>query len=251
MSKATVRTLIIDDEALARALVSEYLAEVPEVEVVGMASNGFDGVKQIHELKPDLIFLDIQMPKINGFELLEMLDDKPHVVFTTAYDHYAIKAFEEQAIDYLLKPFAKDRLLQAVNRVIDFIALKQTTAIEPGRLLAGGGENEYLYRVVVKTGKQIKVLPVKSIDYIEADDDYVALHSAGCKYLKQQTMKYYEEHLDPLMFVRVHRSCIIRVDLVVSIEAYTKDSHLVKLSTGDNLKVSSKGYQKLKQVLNI
>jgi len=246
-----IRTLVIDDEALARSLMLEYLAEIPSINVIGTAANGFDGVKQIHELKPDLVFLDIQMPKINGFELLEMLDDKPYVIFTTAYDQYAIKAFEEQAIDYLLKPFAKERLLQAVTRVTQLLAAKEPIKVDTSRLLTNSSDSEHLNRIVVKTGKQIKILPTENIDFLEADDDYVAVYCGGNRYLKQQTMKFYEEHLDPSLFVRIHRSYIVRVNTVVGIEAYSKDSHIVKLTTGKQLKVSTKGYQRLKQVLNL
>ncbi len=246
-----IRTVIIEDEAPARMLLLNYLKEIPDTEVVGVFENGFDGIKGIQELKPDLILLDIKMPKLNGFEMLELLDYMPSVIFTTAYDQYAVKAFEQNALDYLLKPFTKQRLEEAIQRYRD---RRSDDKAQPLRklsehLLQAG---EFLNRVAVKNGSKIKLVYIDNISFFEARDDYVMIHcTSGERHLKQKTMKYFERHLPPDRFVRVHRSFIVRVDAMEQIELYQKDTYIIKLKTGRTIPVSKSGYSRLREVLGI
>lgn len=241
-----MKTLIIDDEKLARSLLKSFLSEIPGIEVIGEAENGFDGLKKINELKPDLIFLDIQMPKINGFEMLELIDkiEKPQVIFSTAYDEYAIKAFEQNAVDYLLKPFSEDRLLQAVNKV-------QQTEMSVTTSTVAIPHKEAHNRIVIKDGSEINIVSIKDVRFIEAQDDYVEIHTSDKKYLKQQTMKYYEKVLDSKVFVRIHRKFILKVTEIKKLEKYGKETYLAILHGGEQLNVSAGGYQKLKLVLGV
>jgi two-component system, LytTR family, response regulator len=245
-----IRCVIIDDEPLARELLKNYLNGLESIEIVGAYGDGFEGLKGIAEQKPDLIFLDIQMPKINGFEMLELLEDPPLVIFTTAYDEFALKAFEIHAVDYLLKPFSTDRLREAVDRVV------RLSPAEMGRktrlmLNDSFSEKEYLQRVVVKTGNKIAIIPVSQVEYIAADGDYVKIHSEGKGYLKLGTLAYYEKALDPSEFVRIHRSHIINLAEITKIEAYQKDSSVTILKGGTKLPLSKAGMVKLKTVLGI
>ncbi len=244
-----VKALIIDDEFLARELVKNYLKGTPEIEIIGECENGFDGVKAISELNPDLIFLDIQMPKLNGFEMLELLDTQPQVIFITAHNDFAIRAFEMNAIDYLLKPFSKDRLIGAVKKVADKVHSGEARNEQLLHLIHQP-LTEKLERIVVKTGSKIKVIPVEKINYLEAEDDYIMVFTDEGKHLKQGTMKYYEDHLDPNCFVRIHRSYIVRIDQVVHLEPYAKDNFVAKLKNGTALKVSRNGLRNLKAKLN-
>lgn len=239
-----MKVLIIDDEAPARELVKQYLGSSNEVEIVGEAENGFDGIKQINSLKPDLVLLDIQMPKLNGFEMLELLDDRPSIIFCTAYDEYAIKAFEQKAIDYLLKPFSKVRLLEALEKIRPTTApLKTLTEpIEYGHPLS---------RIVVKDSKSINIIPVENIYYLMSQDDYVEIHSTTGKHLKQQRLKYYETALDDQRFVRVHRQYIVNVEQIRKLDKYGKESYLAALSIGESIPVSASGYTRLRQVLDM
>ncbi|MBN1143864.1 MAG: response regulator [Bacteroidales bacterium] len=244
-----VKALIIDDEQLARQLIRNYLKSYEGIEIVGECENGFEGVRNIAELKPDLIFLDIQMPKLNGFEMLELVDNRPEVIFITAHNDFAIRAFEMNAVDYLLKPYSQERLIAAVQKAT-------------GKIKTGFGKDkdidqlihqplsEKLERIVVKTGTKIKVIPVDKISYFEAQDDYIMLYTDEGKHLKQGTMKYYEDHLDTSKFIRVHRSYIVRIDQVVQLEPYSKDNYLLKLKNGTALKVSRNGLKNLKDKLN-
>jgi two-component system LytT family response regulator len=244
-----IRAIIIEDEELGRKLIQNYLKNETEIEIVAECENGFDGIKSIQELKPDLIFLDIQMPKLNGFEMLEILDEKPEIIFTTAYNQYAINAFELNAIDYLMKPFSKDRLFEALQK-----AVKRIRSNEPKnnniQKLALQPLNEIIERVVVKSNTKISVIPVEKIRYIEAQDDYVMIYATEGKHLKQSTMKYFEQHLDPKHFMRVHRSYIIRFDQVVQLEPYGKESYVAKLKDGPSIPISKSGFKSLKEKLN-
>lgn len=243
-----INTLIVDDEALARLLLTDSLKDFPEINIIGEAENGFDALKQINEKKPDLVFLDIQMPKLTGFEMLELIDYKPEIIFVTAYDEYALKAFEQNAVDYLLKPFTTKRLKDAVDRAVS--RLQTGTSEEPVSIKEKlGNVEEVLDRVVVKTGSKIKIIPAEDIRYIQAEDDYVTIHIAGEKHLKQQTMRFFEQNLDPKEFVRVHRSFIVRISFIESIELYEKDSYVLKLKDGSTLPVSKSGYVKLRESL--
>ena len=247
-----LQTLLIEDEELARNLLRSYLKDHPDVEIIGECENGFDGIKSINEKRPDLVFLDIQMPKITGFEMIELLDYKPQIIFTTAYDQFALKAFELNAVDYLLKPFSKERLLAAVEKVKTRIQ----NADEPDERLEElsnyrPGEG-YIDRVVVKDRHKIHIITVDQIRYIESLDDYVMIYTHDGRHMKQKTMKYFETNLDPNNFIRIHRSYIVQVDNIAEIQQYEKESYIVILKDKDKtkLKVSKSGYKKIKEVLH-
>ncbi|WP_183576983.1 LytR/AlgR family response regulator transcription factor [Mucilaginibacter sp. X5P1] len=246
------RALIIDDEPLARMVVLEYLqAFNDQIEVMQECNDGFEGLKAIHQYQPDLIFLDVQMPKINGFEMLELVENQPSVIFTTAFDEYAIKAFEAHAVDYLLKPFSKDRFNKAVEKY-----LAQSPSAKPAKqteeLLEAVSQSPAQHeRIVVKTGTKVKIIPVSDVIYLQADDDYVSVFTQEGSYLKNKTMNFFEQTLDPRYFVRVHRSYMVAIQQITRIDPYEKDSHLAILKSGAKIPVSKTGYVKLKQVLGI
>lgn len=243
----TIRTIIIDDEKLARDLIKNYLSAFSEIVVISECADGFEGIKAIQSLKPDLIFLDIQMPKITGFEMLELLDSPPVIIFSTAYNEHAIKAFEMSAADYLLKPYSKERFTKAIDNAKEKLFSK-TNDSSVSELINHSAE-EKLNRVVVKTGTKIKVIPIESLIYLEAQDDYVMLHASEGKFLKQQTMKYFEQSLPSDQFVRIHRSFILNVDYMAQIENYDKDSYKIILKNQVKLPVSRTGYMTLKKIL--
>jgi len=247
----SIRTIIIEDEAPARDIVKIYLKKHSEIELLGEFSDGFSGVKAINELKPDLLFLDIQLPKLNGFEILELIEHFPVIIFTTAYDQFALKAFEMNATDYLLKPFSAERFDAALQKALDKIKSKKDEVQEVQKLVESVSEKtDSLDRVVVKSGTKIKVIPADKIIYIEAQDDYVMIYTEESKHLKEKTMKYFESHLDDSQFVRIHRSYIVNVNYIAQLEHFTKDSYLVILKNGAKLKVSDSGYKNLKTRLN-
>ena len=242
-----LRTLIIEDEVPAREILQSYLKEIPEIEVVGEAHDGFSGLKAITELKPDLIFLDIQMPKLNGFEMLELIEERPEIIFTTAYDQFALKAFELNAADYLMKPFHKERLVKAAMKVVEKFNKNETNKTPPTEILAKKPENSApLSRVVVKKGNAINIIPVDKIKYFAAEDDYVMIHYSDGKALKQQTMKYYEDNLPKEQFARVHRSYIVKISEIKKIEPYGKENHVAILNSGERIPVSRSGFSLLK-----
>lgn len=257
-----LRTVIIEDEAPARDLVKAYIKSNENIELVGECQDGFSGVKKIMETKPDLIFLDIQMPKLTGFEMIELLDHVPEIIFTTAYDQYAIKAFELSAVDYLMKPFSRSRFNEAVEKVLTRLQAKATTEsaestekskntnIETFTNLKKE-EVEQIERIFVKTGTKIDVVPVETIVKIEAQDDYVEIHTADRKYLKNDTMNYLERVLPPNTFSRVHRSHIINLNHIEKIEKYGKESYIVKLKDGSTVNVSKSRIKELKKQLGI
>ena len=241
--------LVIDDEPLARSIVLEYLQQYPQLQVAQECGDGFEGVKAIMQHKPDLIFLDVQMPKINGFEMLELVDHAPAVIFTTAFDEYALKAFETHAVDYLLKPFSKERFNKAIDKFLENQPKKQE---QTQALLETAASSPAQHdRIVVKTGTKIKVIPVQEVIYLEAADDYVNIHTAGGAFLKNKTMSFFEQILDPALFTRVHRSYIVRVEQITRIDPYEKETHILILKSGAKIPVSKAGYAKLKQVLGI
>jgi two-component system LytT family response regulator len=245
------RALIIDDEPLARLIVREYLMSFSQIEVLQECGDGFEGVKAINQYQPDLIFLDVQMPKINGFEMLELVENPPAVIFTTAFDEYAIKAFETHAVDYLLKPFSKERFNKAVEKWLGQAtpALKQNLEeLSNSTVSPSPSQHE---RIVVKTGTKVKIIPVQDVQYLEADDDYVSIHTQEGSFLKNKTMGFFEQTLDPRHFVRVHRSYILAVQQITRIDPYEKDAHLAILKSGAKIPVSKTGYVKLKSVLGI
>jgi two-component system LytT family response regulator len=245
-----MKAVIIDDEILARSMVKEYLMHYPEIEVVQECNDGFEGLKAIQQHQPDLIFLDIQMPKINGFEMLELIEQPPAVIFTTAFEEYAIKAFESHAIDYLLKPFSKERFDKAIQKWLQ--QNQQERKENTQKILDSSGINPLQQnRIVVKDNGKIKIIPTANIRYLEAADDYVKIHTAEGVFLKNKTMGYFERALEQQNFIRIHRSYIINVQLITRIDPYEKENHLAVLSIGVKLPVSKSGYAKLKQVLGI
>jgi len=247
-----LQTLIIEDEELARNLLRSYLKDQPDIEIIGECENGFDGVKAINDKKPDLVFLDIQMPKITGFEMIELLDHKPQIIFTTAYDQYALKAFELNAVDYLLKPFSKDRMLSAIEKVKHRILSGEDTSEKLEELSNFRTGEEFIDRVVVKDRHKIHIITIDQIRYIESLDDYVMIYTHDGRHMKQKTMKYFETNLDPKNFIRIHRSYIVQVDNIAEIQQYEKESYIVILKDKDKtkLKVSKTGYKKIKETLH-
>jgi two-component system LytT family response regulator len=247
-----ITVIIIDDEKLARNVIRNYLNNYPEIKIVDECKNGYEGFKSITNNKPDLIFLDIQMPKISGFELLELIDDPPEIIFSTAFDHYALKAFEVNAIDYLLKPYSEERFKNAIDKVL--LRLKKNTESKTDIVEKLSNqklsEKEHLSRVVVKKNNKIIIIPADKIINLEAQDDYVMINSNEGSFLKTKTMKFFEENLDPEEFMRIHRSHIIRIDKIKNIELLEKESYRVTLENGTACPVSKSGYSKLKQILN-
>jgi two-component system, LytTR family, response regulator len=243
-----MKIIIIDDEPLARGLVEEYLSSFPNLELVQSCGDGFEGLKAIQTHKPDLIFLDVQMPKINGFELLELLENPPAVIFTTAFEAYAIQAFEAHAIDYLLKPFGRERFEKAVKKWLDLQQPAPDTKALLETIAAGTGQQN---RIVLKENNKIKIIPTKQVLYLESADDYVKIHTAEGAYLKNKTMAEFEKLLEGQDFVRIHRSYLVQVSLITRLEPYEKDSQLAILSSGQRLPVSKSGYSKLKLALGL
>ena len=245
-----ISVLIIDDEQLARDLLKNYLSKDPRLEVVGECSNGFEGVLAIQELKPDLVFLDIQMPKITGFELLELLNNPPVIIFSTAFEEYAIRAFEANAVDYLLKPYPFERVQTAIEKALKRLHSGTENQKELENLTQSHDENSgLLSRIVVKSGSKIRIIPVETIDYIESEDDFVMIYCKEGRFLKQKTMKYFESHLDPKKFIRIHRSCIVNTSQIAEIQQYGKESWVLLTKLGAKLKISKSGYVTLKQFL--
>lgn len=244
----TIRTIVVDDEELARGIVLEFLTPYADINVVAECSNGFEAVKAITELKPDLVFLDIQMPKLDGFEVLELVDKTLAVIFVTAYDQYAVRAFEVHAVDYLLKPFTKERFDEALLRAREKMSRSHTPPLD--KVLTAARRQEVpLERILVRDGSRVNVIPVDTIDYVEAQDDYVAIKSQGKTHLKQQRLSDLELSLDPKRFVRIHRSYILSVDRLARLELYAKDSRMAILKDGTKLPVSRAGHAKLKRLL--
>ena len=244
-----IRTAIVDDEDLARQILREYLKHEPDVEIVAECANGFAAVKAVSEHKPDLLFLDVQMPKLDGFEVLELVDREVAVVFVTAFDQYAMKAFDAAAVDYLLKPFGPDRLQTALQRVRRRLGEHQPAPVAADLRTAARAPNQHLDRIVVRDGSRVQIIPVGKLDYAEAQDDYVSLHSEKKSYLKQQTISSLEAALDPARFVRVHRSYLVNIERISKIEPYTKDTRVVLLTDGSQIPVSRAGYARLKELL--
>lgn len=244
-----IKAIIIDDEPLARMIIREYLQKQEGIEVVAECGDGFEGAKAIQQFKPDLVFLDIQMPKLTGFEMLEIIDELPHIIFTTAFEEYALKAFEKNAVDYLLKPISEDRFNQAIQKFYSLYNTQQKQ--ESINALKQDLEEEILERIVVKNGTQIKLIPVQQIIFLEAYDDYVKIHTKDGMYLKNKTMSSFEKQLDSKQFVRVHRSYIIKVDQLSKIEPMEKDSYKAILLNGEKVSISKSGYARLKQTIGL
>ena len=244
------KAIIIDDEPLSREIIKAYLKAYPEIEIVQECGDGFEGVKAIQQHQPDLLFLDIQMPKINGFEMLELVDQKPSVIFITAYDSFAIKAFEANAVDYLLKPVAEERFHSAI---LKWKSKLTPTSPDPMERVLNemSTTTAQQNRIVVKTGSKVKIIPIHDIQFIEADDDFVKITTQEGSFLKNKTMNFYEQSLDPAQFVRVHRSYILHINQITKIEPYQKETHLAILRNGQQIPVSKTGYAKLKVILGL
>ena len=247
-----IRTMIVDDEDLARQVLREFLSKHAEIDIVAECANGFEAVKAAAELDPDLLFLDIQMPKLDGFEVLELIGANRAVIFCTAYDTFAIKAFEVHAVDYLLKPIGAERFAAALKRAEERLSGKSPAAPLPAQELAASARppSQYLDRIPVRDGTSVFIIPVAKLDYAEAQDDYVALVSAGKKHLKQQTISSLEAALDPSRFLRIHRSYIVNLERVMKIEPYGKDTHVAVLAGGVQLPVSRAGHARLRAFLD-
>lgn len=248
--KIMSKIIIIDDEPLARSIVKEYLQKHPQLEIMQECGDGFEGLKAIQQHQPDLIFLDIQMPKISGFEMLELVEQPPAVIFTTAFDEYAIKAFEAHAVDYLLKPFDQNRFDKAITKWSE----QKTNSTEKATqdlLESVSLSPSQSQRIVVKNGSKIKIIPVQDVFYLEAADDYVKIHTSEGYFLKNKTMNHFEQSLDGQQFVRSHRSYIVNVQHITRIDPYEKDNHIAILRSGAKVPVSRSGYGKLKEVLGL
>ena len=243
-----LRTLIVDDEELARKVLRELLSAHEEIEIIAECKNGLEAVKAVSLHKPDLLFLDVQMPKLTGFDVLELIGNEISTIFVTAYDEYAMKAFEVNAVDYLLKPVGKDRLAEALHRVT---ARSGEKLPAPAELTAASRPaGQFAERLVVKDGTRVTLIPAAKLEYAEAQDDYVALASEGKKHLKQQTIASLEASLNPQEFVRIHRSYIVNLERVARIEPYGKDSRVAVLSSGVRLPVSRAGYARLQALID-
>jgi len=244
-----LRAVIVDDEDLARAFLRELIQSHPEIEIAAECANGFEAVKTIGETMPDLLFLDVQMPKLDGFEVLELIDQSqgaPVVIFVTAYDQYAMRAFDAHAVDYLLKPFSAERFDRALERAKSRLGERRPPLEAPPDARPPG---ERPSRIVVKDGTRVHIIPLEKLDYVEAEGDYVALHSLGKSYLKQQPIAALEATLDPARFVRIHRSAIVNLERLARIEPYGKDSRIAILSDGARLPVSRSGYARLLEAM--
>jgi len=248
-----MRVIIVDDEHLARALLREHLAAHPDIEIVGECANGFEAVKAITELQPDLVFLDIQMPKLDGFEVAELAGNRTRYLFVTAYDQFALRAFEVHAVDYLLKPFTPARLAQALAHARERVTHAGAGASSNGQVEAVVAEarqrQQPLERLLIRDGTRVQVVPVATIDYIEAQDDYVAVVASGRQWLKSQRLAELETQLDPQAFLRVHRSYIVRVAAIARIEPSGRDGHCAVLHSGAKVPISRSGYAKVRELI--
>jgi two-component system LytT family response regulator len=247
-----MKALIIDDEDLARAVVREHLAAHPDVEVAAECADGFEALKAVAQHQPDLIFLDIQMPKLDGFEVLELLEAegrRPAVVFVTAYDQHALRAFEAHAVDYLLKPFSKERFDAALAKARMLQGAQAVASPPPAaELAASARQGKPIERVVVKDGPKVTVIPLDRLDWVQAQDDYVLLRTEGKNLLKQQTLASLETQLDSNRFIRIHRSYLLNLDRLVRVEQDTKEHRDAILRDGTRLPVSRAGYQRLREL---
>jgi two-component system LytT family response regulator len=242
-----LRVIVVDDEMPARMALVQALSTMPDVTLVAQCANGFDAVKAVTETKPDAVLLDVHMPKLDGFDVLELIGRDVPVIFVTAHDEFAIRAFEVHAVDYLLKPVSPERLRTALDRVRD---RGRGAASSPAQVRASMRRpGDVLERIVIRDGPQVHVIPVDRVDYVEAQDDYVGFRTGGRTLLKEQTMAEVEAEMDPRRFVRIHRSYLLNVERLARVELYAKDSRVAILQDGTKLPVSRSGYQRLQQLL--
>ena len=252
-----IHAIVADDELLARQKLRQLLREEPEVDVVGESSTAAETIELVRMTQPDLLFLDIRMPGMDGFDVISALSAQPSVpmpriIFTTAYDTYALRAFEIHAVDYLLKPVEPARLQQALQRARERLREPRTdpAARSAQVALSARPPGQWLDRLVIREGTRVHVLGIHTVDFIEAQDDYLVIAAAGKRYRKQQTLAQLEAQLDPKRFVRVHRSFVLNVERIARIEPYAKDSWQIFLSEGSHLPMSRSGYQRLRAVLD-
>jgi len=245
-----IKVIIIDDEQPATELISAYLQKIGGYEIAGICHDGFSALKSIQELNPDLIFLDVQMPKLTGFEMLELIENPPVIIFTTAFDEFAIKAFEMNAVDYLLKPFSRDRFAASLEKAAQQLVFRKQNHKSSRKTNDATVEiaPDILERIVVKKNNKIFVLSASAITHFEAYDDYVIIHSDGQRFIKQKTMQFYDQHLDPKKFIRIHRSWIVNVECIDQIMLWEKETYMVKLKDGSELRASRAGYKRLKEL---
>ncbi len=245
-----MRVLIVDDEHLARALLREFLADHADVEIVGECANGFEAVKAIGELDPALVFLDIQMPKLDGFEVVELAGTRPHYIFATAYDQFALRAFEVHAIDYLLKPFSRERLGQALAHARSRLVSTTAAAQELDAVVQEAARRHgHLERILIKDGARVHVVAANTVDYIEAQDDYVQVNAGGKAWLKHQRLSELETQLDPQVFIRIHRSYLVNAGAIARIEPASKDNYCAVLKDGVKLPISRSGYARVRELM--
>lgn len=245
-----MRVIIVEDEEPARQLLQKYLSEHPNINVIAECPDGYSAVMAINKEKPDLVLLDIQLPRLNGFEVLELIEHNPQVIFATAYDEFAIKAFERNATDYLLKPFSKERLSAALEKVRSRLAKEAAPITPSAELSAELATGMPITRIVVKDAKGINIIPVCDVHYLEAQDDYVMIYSAKGRFMKKQTLKHFEDGLSTELFVRVHRSYITNITQIERLEPYEKESFVAIMKNGARVKVSNTGYKNLREKLN-
>lgn len=243
-----MKAVIIDDDPLAHELIAEYLQHYPQIALVGAAYDGLEGVKAIYQHQPDLIFLDIQMPKINGFEMLELLEHPPAIIFTTAFEEYALRAFETHAVDYLLKPFSQERFNKALQKCLD---RPMAAGLPPVALLETAQALSPPDRIVVRNGSKVIIVPIQSVHYLEGADDFVKIHTKEGIYLKKKTLQFFEDTLDKRQFVRVHRSYLVPIEQIVRIDVFQKDTYVALLRSGESIPVSRSGYPKLRALLGL
>jgi two-component system LytT family response regulator len=248
MKAPLLRIALVDDEPLARDVLREMLAAHDDIEIVAECANGFEAVKAVSELKPDLLVLDIQMPKLDGFDVLELVGREIPVIFATAYDEFAIRAFDVHAVDYLLKPFGPERLSDALTRARERVASKERPTVEP-LLAAARSERTPLQRILIRNRADVHVIPVSKIDYLEAQDDYVGVHATGKTYLKEQTLTELETLLDAAAFVRIHRRYILNLSRLSKLELGVSENRIAILTDGTQLPVSRSGYARLRELL--
>jgi len=244
------RTLIVDDEAPARERLRRLLSGIEGVELIGEAEDGPQAVEMIEKERPDLVLLDIQMPGLDGFGVIEALADPPPVIFVTAYDEYAIRAFEVNALDYLLKPFSRERLEKAVRRAQEALAEERDFAARLGPLLESlAAQGRYLTRLAARDRDRIRVLDVDEVDWIGVEGEQVAVHVGEQAYPTRRTLAELEARLDPAHFFRAHRSAIVNLERVVEVIPWFKGSHRLRLTTGAEVDLSRVQARALRKVL--
>lgn len=256
MNKETnITAIIADDELLARDVIKNFLADFPNIKVVAECENGLVALNAINELKPSLVFLDIQMPELDGLTLLKELKDPPLIIFTTAYNQYAIKAFDLNVVDYLLKPFDKERFSQAVNKVVNqtndpSALLEKIDSLQHSLNEFIQGDKKYVSRLLIKGNNIYSILNAKDVIWFEAYSDYVKIHTKEKTHLKNISMNELEENLDPANFLRIHRSTIVNINFIKELKPYFNGEYYLILTTGDQLKLSRSYKDKINQIID-